>query len=118
MPNEQSNNLAKARAGDIFAAADVLRRMMSELHRLRAATASPLLAMAIDVLGVREQLQELFETVSALAREAESRHSEELSRRAVGLIRRLTGELDYLARESERDYHEVPHGCDSCGTAN
>jgi hypothetical protein len=103
---------------DIFAATDLLRRMMSELHSLRAAATSPALGLAIDSHELREQLHELFETVRALAKEGEPRHTEELSCKALDLIKRLAEELEYLAGEAERDYSKVPPGCDCMGMAN
>jgi hypothetical protein len=75
MTNKQSYRPAmtrtRARAHDILAATDLLRRLMSELHSLRAAIASPLLAMAIDAHELHEQLPELLETVRMLTKEAE-----------------------------------------------
>jgi hypothetical protein len=48
MTRKQLSGPAQTRMKDILAAADLLRRMMSELHSLRAATASPALGLAID----------------------------------------------------------------------
>lgn len=118
MTNKQLRTPARIRTGDIFAAMDLLRRMMSELHSLRAATASPLLAMAIDAHEVREQLHELFDTLRGLTGESEQRHAEELSRKALGLIKRLAGDLEYLACQADGEHSEVPRGCGTCGTAN
>jgi hypothetical protein len=109
---------AKTRTTDILAAADLLRRMMSELHSLRTATTSPVLAMAIDARELRGKLHELFETVRALTSEAEPRHAEELSCKARDLIKRLAAELECLACEAERDHSEVPPGCDCVRMAN
>jgi hypothetical protein len=100
MTHKQLSGPAQTRMNDIFAAADLLRRMMSELHSLRAAATSPALAMAIDAHELREQLHELFETVRLLAK-AEPRHAEE-----------------YLVCEAERDYSKAPPGRDCFGMAN
>ena len=89
MTRKRLSGPAQTRMKDIFAATDLLRRMMSELHSLRAATTSPALAMAIDSQELREQLQELFETVRVLTNDAESRDAEELSHKALDLIKRL-----------------------------
>jgi hypothetical protein len=50
--------------------------------------------MAIDAHELREQLHELFETVRVLTEEAEPRRAEELSYKALDLIKRLAEELD------------------------
>jgi hypothetical protein len=118
MTRKQLHSPAQTRTSDIVAAADLLHRMMSELHSLRAATTSPGLAMAIDARELREQLHELFATVRALTREAEPRHAEELTYRALDLIKRLAEELECLVCEAERDSGRVPPGCDCVGMAN
>jgi hypothetical protein len=118
MTRKQLSRLAQTRMNDIFAAADLLRRMMSELHSLRAATTSPALAMAIDSQELREQLQELFETVRVLTNDAESRDAEELSHKALDLIKRLAEELEYLVCEAERDCSKAPPELDRFGMAN
>ena len=103
---------------DMFAAANLLRHLMSELHSLRDATASTVLAMAIDANELREQLQELFETVRELSWEAEPRCARELTDKALDLIKLLGEELDCLACEAERHYGSVPPGCDSVDMVN
>jgi hypothetical protein len=115
---KQPNSPAMARRNDLFAAANILRHMMCELHSLRVATASPVLAMAIDANELREQLQELFETIRELCREAEPRCARELADKALDLIKRLAEELDWLACEAERHYGNVPPGCDRADMAN
>jgi hypothetical protein len=117
MTHKQLSGPAQTRMNDIFAATDLLRRMMSELHSLRAAATSPALAMAIDAHELREQLHELFEKVRLLAK-AEPRHAEELSHKALDLIKRLAEELGYLVCEAERDYSKAPPGRDCFGMAN
>src|SRR5271154_1998003 len=107
---------AKTRTHDILAATNLLHRMMSELHRLRTAT-SPFLATAIDAHELREQSHELFETVRMLTREPD-RQPEELRYKALGLIKRLARELEYLACEAERDSHKVSHGLECPGMEN
>jgi hypothetical protein len=113
MTRKQLSGPAQTRMKDISAATDLLRRMMSELHSLRAATTSPALGRAIDSHELREQLHELFETVRVLSKEAEPRHTEELSRKALDLIKRLAEELEYLVCELERDGSKapLPRGC-------
>jgi hypothetical protein len=118
MTRKQLSGPAQTRMKDIFAATDLLRRMMSELHSLRAATTSPALGLAIDAHELREQLHELFETVCVLTKKPEPRQAEELSCKALDLIKRLAEELEYLACEAERDYSKVPPGCDCIGMAN
>jgi hypothetical protein len=113
MTRKQLSGPAETRMKDISAATDLLRRMMSELHSLRAATTSPALGLAIDSHELHEQLHELFETVRVLSEEAEPRHTEELSRKALDLIKRLAEELEYLVCELERDGSKapLPRGC-------
>jgi hypothetical protein len=118
MTRKQLSGPAQTRMKDIFAATDLLRRMMSELHSLRAASTSPALAMAIDSHELREQLHELFATVRVLAKEAEPRHAEELSCKALDLIKRLAEELEYLVCEAERDCSTAPLERDCFGMAN
>jgi hypothetical protein len=104
--------------GRILAATYLLRRMMSELHSLRAATPSTILATAIDAHDLREQLHELFETVRVLAGKPQPRHADELKHKARGLIRGLASELEYLACLAERCQLEVPLGLDCSGMVN
>ena len=118
MTRKQLSGPAQTRMNDICAATDLLRRMMSELHSLRAAATSPALAMAIDAHELREQLHELFETVRVLTGEAEPRQAEELSHKALDLIKQLAEELEYLVREAERDYSKAPPGRGCFGMAN
>jgi hypothetical protein len=118
MTRRQLSGPAQTRMNDILAATDLLRRMMSELHNLRAATTSPALGLAIDAHELRAQLHELFETVRALTQEAEPRLAEELSCQALDLIKRLAEELEYLVCEAERDYGKAPPASDCFGMAN
>jgi len=117
MTRKQLGGLAQTRMDDIFAAAALLRRMMSELQSLRATT-SPALATAIDAHELREQLHELSATVRVLSEEAEPRRAEELSYRALDLIKRLAEELEYLVCQAERDHSKAPPGRDCFGMAN
>jgi hypothetical protein len=112
------NSPAKLRTVDVDAATELLRRMMSELHSLRATTSSPRLAIAIDAHEAREQLHELFEAVCLLTRELQLRHAAEVTSKVLSLIKRLAGELEYLTCEAQRDQHELPPGCDCSGMAN
>jgi hypothetical protein len=118
MTRTQLSGPAQTRMNDICVAADLLRRMMLELHTLRGATTSPALAMAIDAHELREQLHELFETVRVLMEEAEPRRAEELSYKALDLIKRLAEELEYLVCEAERDYGTAPSERDGLGMLN
>jgi hypothetical protein len=68
--------------------------------------------------GPANALHELFETVRALTMDAEPGESEQLSHKALKLIKRLAEELEQLAWEAARDYGKVPPGCDCIGMAN
>jgi hypothetical protein len=47
-----------------------------------------------------------------LTKEAEPQHANDLSHKALGLIKRLARELEYLACEAERCPQKVPLGLD------
>jgi hypothetical protein len=117
MTNKQLKRPGRNPTADICAAADLPRRMMSELHALRTGTTSPLLAMAIDARELREQLHELFETVRMLTTGLEPRHAQDLTDKALGLIKQLARVLDYLAREAQAESHTAPPGLDCSGMA-
>jgi hypothetical protein len=115
MTDVELNGAANSRTQDIYAATDILRRMMAELRSLRAATTSRLLAIAIDGRRLRGHLDELLTTVRLLAAESEPKQADELSTQALALIKRLDEELGYLASEAERDCGKVPPACDFLG---
>jgi hypothetical protein len=103
MTNKESNSLATTRTVDLFAAADLLQSMISDLDDLRAGITSPRLAMEIDTHEVREQLRELFETVGLLTNAAEPARAQYLNDKTRDLVKRLARELEYLAREAEAE---------------
>jgi hypothetical protein len=53
-----------------------------------------------------------------LSKEAEPRHTEVLSRKALDLIKRLAEELEYLVCELERDCNKAPPPRGCFGMAN
>ena len=103
MTNTESNRLATIRTADLSAAADLLRRMMSDFHDLRAGITSPRLAMEIDAHELREQLHELFEAVGLLTKAADPARALYLNDKTRGLVKRLARELEYLASEAEAE---------------
>lgn len=106
---EESNDHAHDHAHDteiekIDAAADLLRRMLSELKEIAVESARVHFAMSGHEHGIRQRLDMLCGIVELLKTAQEPLRARELSQRARALIRHLSGELEHLALEAEHDF--------------
>ena len=113
-PNEVATMLVEStdfadntEIGSISAAADLFRRMLSELQGLEANNARLHLAMSNTGHAIWRRL-DMLTGISELLKAAQAPlHARELIRRSKALIRQLANELDQLALEAEHDFEWI-----------
>jgi hypothetical protein len=98
-----SDGSDQAEVDYICIAADLLRRMMSELQSAIAGNARRGFAMVSEEHGLSQRLHSLLCTVELLSMAESPAQAGDLARHAKAMIFQLANELEDLALQAERD---------------